>query len=111
MTILSNLDLNNINSVLSQYVGGRADIWLFEISLRKISIRITSDNKDKALCLVAANSKYIKGNFSWKNAHIKVVEFDSADGVMFKIYDEMSEFELICDGGIALAEGSDVEFG
>lgn len=106
-------DINRINQILTEYQGDKAKIWMFDISHIRLAIKIYSKRKDDVLFLVMMGCKYIKGNFKLDNPKLSVKkDFDTETSeVIFKIIDEVRDFELISTGGVALAKGIEAEFG
>jgi len=106
-------DLDKINDTLSKYKGDMAEIWLFDITHTKIALKITSQKYDEIIYLVMGSCRYIKGNFSWKNPQLSIsISFNTEHSENeYKIKDNKANFELTCNGGIALTKGIESEFG
>jgi len=106
-------EIITINKILNEYKSDKARIWIFDISHVKIGIKIYSNKAEEQLYLVAAGCIYIKGFFSLYNPKLSVAQhFDNEiSGIVFKINDRNSDFELIATSGVALAKGLETEFG
>ena len=106
-------DINRVNQILTEYQGDKAKVWLFDISHIRLAIKIYSKRKDEVLFLLIIGCKYIKRTFMLDNPKLSVKkDFDTeASEVIFKIIDDIRDFELISTGGVALDKGIELEFG
>ena len=111
MVIITNL--KEANKWLNEYSNATVDFYMYSISLRRVILKITSRNHLEVLMLVAVNSKYMKGNFSWDNANLQIRlttdQFTGHD--LTFIADQSSEFELLASGGFSLLKGELNKFG
>ncbi|OCA73418.1 hypothetical protein [Chryseobacterium arthrosphaerae] len=106
-------DLDTINEILRKADYDQAGIWLFDITHRKLAIKLYSNENEDVIYLVMGSCLYIKGNFSWKNPDLLVsmvfnIEHSENE---YKIRDHKADFELIGNSRIALAKGLETEFG
>lgn len=67
-------DIDQINQRLSGFNGGSARIWLFDISLTRLLLRIERKGLDTVLGLLAAGCSRISGPFSWNVSSLEVVQ-------------------------------------
>ncbi|MGI9650143.1 hypothetical protein [Chryseobacterium sp. RLHN22] len=108
-------DLNKINQKLKNFKGSKAQFWLFDISHKKIAIRISISNKEDedVMYLVIASCQYIRGDFSWNNPNIYVDKYYDEKKMehVYRLLDLNADFKLEGLSGIALAKGLESEFG
>ncbi|MBN9386281.1 MAG: hypothetical protein J0H74_36315 [Chitinophagaceae bacterium] len=105
-------ELNDINSTLRTYQGGRAKIWAFKLTLNRIFLQVNLSTQENIVYIVAASCEHINGPFSWNNVDISVIiekDKETSETISYAI-DKKSGFELIASGGIILAQGSEREF-
>lgn len=81
--------------VLDRFCGADARIWLYDISLKRIVLRLTRSDLQDALHVVGVGCAHIVAHFSWSNASISFVEEESANET--RIIDQAAGFELICN--------------
>jgi hypothetical protein len=98
--------------LLEKYSGSRAQIWGFNISLKRLLLKLAKSNESNVLFIIVVGCEHITGPFSWNNSCILLsVENDSATSEQVtKVKDKAAGFELISSGGFALALGLDSEF-
>jgi hypothetical protein len=106
-------DLNKINEILSNFKGNKAQLWLFDITHKRMAIRISINNKDEVIYLVMASCKYIRGIFSWNNPNFHVDKYYNDEKMenIYRLIDKDIDFQLESSAGIALAKGFEDEFG
>ncbi|MBP2616381.1 hypothetical protein [Chryseobacterium jejuense] len=90
----------------------RAQIWLFDISHKRIAIRFYFNENDKIAYIIMVNCEYIQGFFSVDNPTFSISQFLNNVSLenMYKIIDENNNFELI-SRGIVFVKGKESEFG
>lgn len=90
----------------------RAQIWLFDISHKRIVIRLSFNEDDKIAYIIMVNCEYIKGYFSVDHPTFSVSQFLNNVSLEneYRIIDENNNFELI-SGGIVLVIGEESKFG
>lgn len=106
-------ELQEANSVLQSYKGGKASVWLYSVSLKRLAVRVSLPNINYITYIIGVSCDQICGPFSWDNANI-VIEVESyfdKEGPITKIYDNFAGFILSASGGFSLAQGLDSEFG
>ena len=72
-----NNDINNVNSVLSQFKGANAKIWLFSSTLSRLVIRfwIFSEKENRVIeevFLALLYCEHINGPFYWTDVNVEV---------------------------------------
>lgn len=102
-------DIIAINQQLQGFKGGRVQVWMFNVTHKKIAIRVSHKSQDAVLYIIGDSCEYMSGGFSWLNAdiHIEILE---KEYVNYKIADYAANFELLCSGGVALINGTDKDF-
>jgi hypothetical protein len=91
------LDQSDWAGALARYRGAYAQLWLMQVSLGRLLIRLSMPNVDESLYISALGSEHIVSPFSWENASIVIEEFDTKT----RVFDQAAGFELIC-GGVGL---------
>jgi hypothetical protein len=106
-------DLKESNLLLEQYNGSLAEVWSFNISLKQLLIKLTKQNESETLFIIAVKCEHIAGPFSWENSRVSISkEIDQeSSNTITKIIDNDVSFELVSNGGFALAQGPDSDFG
>ncbi len=106
-------NITEANILLEEYIGAKAQIWIFQVTHKRLLLKLSLSNLDKVVYIVAVTCEHMTGPFSWKNANVKVTlstDRNTSENVT-KISDAGNKFELITSGGFALAYGKDIEFG
>ena len=88
---------------LEKYKGANAKIWLYNVSLRRIAIRLSFSNQKRVLYIIILGCEYIKGLFSWENSELSIISDKKTE--RYEINDKSSAFKLLFSGGYGLAEG------
>ena len=106
-------DINQINKILENFKGDKAQFWLYDITHKKIAIRISINNRDEVIYLVMASCQYIRGIFSWDNPIFYVDKYYNVKEMenIYRLVDKSVDFQLEGSGGIALAKGLENELG
>ena len=103
-TMKNIIDIDDFDAVLNQYRGAYTQIWLFNVSLKRIVLRLTNGNNN-ALYIVGITCRHIVSSFSWKSSNITIYKMKNADeGEDTIVEDKDSGFKLIC-GGVSLVDG------
>jgi hypothetical protein len=105
-------DIKESIYLLEKYNGSCVQIWGFNISLKRLLLKLTKSNESYVLFIIVVGCEHFTGPFSWKNSCILLsIENDSVTSEQVtKIKDKAAGFELISTGGFALAQGLDSEF-
>lgn len=105
-------DFQESLSLLANYSGAFAQIWAFNITLKRLLIKLTKTDDPQILFVIVVGCEHINGPFSWANSNITITKETGQDGnVTTLIKDGQANFELVSNGGFALALGSEAEFG
>jgi len=110
MKVITNI--NEANILLKNFVGANTQIFSFDISHKKLIIRLTKEHLVEVLYIAVVSCEQITCSFSWKNMNMSIVSFKDKETkeTMTKIFDEESGFELVSSGGFSLAMGIESEF-
>jgi hypothetical protein len=93
------------NSLLHEWRGASAEVWMFHLSLRRLAILLRLPERSVALYVVAVGCKHMNGPFRWSDAKLSVADLDQSGGEGHtRVNDENAHFELICDGGVTLCQ-------
>lgn len=105
--------LNQINETLKDFEGDKAQLWLYDITHKKIAIRISINNGDNVIYLVMASCQYIRGTFSWENPNVYVDKYYDEKKMenIYLLKDINVDFQLEATSGVVLAKGLESEFG
>lgn len=102
-TVVSEADRD---AVLQQWMGSAAIVWLFNVSLGRMAIRLErSPHEAEVLYIVAVRTQYMCGPFRWKDSQIRVQSQTGEGDTVYLITDEEAGFKLRCDGGVVLLRG------
>jgi hypothetical protein len=96
------LDPSESSASLNRYRGGSAQVWLFQVSHKRLILRLSLPDQQESLYIVAITCEHIVGPFSWRNASVSVVATEPE--LITRVIDESAGFELVC-GGVALCLG------
>jgi hypothetical protein len=100
------VDLQAQNSILNEWRGANAKIWLFHVTHKRLALHLFRTDEHEAIYIVAVSCEKIAGPFSWKNADISIaVEQDSQGESVYHVLDRQAGFELLCSGGVVMARG------
>ncbi len=84
--------VDQINQRLALFDGGIAKVWLFDVSLTRLLLRIHRNGVDTVLGLLAVTCSKISGPFSWNVSRLAV----SQDNRTARIEDVGASFLLEC---------------
>ena len=95
-------------SVLAQWSGAYAKIWIFHISRKRLAINLSRKDGQEALFIVGIACERISGPFRWDEADIAIItEPPNQWGeVRRRIVDKQAGFELVCSD-VTIAHGPD----
>ena len=94
----------DILSTLDRYKGAYAQIWKFNISHKKLAIRLSLSFEEESLYLLCIGCEFIRGPFSWDDCNIqyKVGMMSNTNGdILCSITDDMVDFKIIASGEIS----------
>ncbi|ALR31182.1 hypothetical protein ATE47_11915 [Chryseobacterium sp. IHB B 17019] len=106
-------DLSQINRILNKLNGSKAQLWLYDITHKRLAIRISINMSDEVAYIVMASCEYIRGNFSWNNPNFSVNKYYNGKRMenIYSLIDNDTDFLLEGSSGIVLAKGVESEFG
>jgi hypothetical protein len=92
-------------SVLAQWQRARAEIWIFDLSFRRLALLLTKAEVNDILYVTGIGCRYITGPFSWDNARLSIAPSDTTrsnitGNPLTRLFDEGAGFELLCDSGV-----------
>jgi hypothetical protein len=85
-------------SVLAQWRGADAAVWMFHISLSRMAIHLYRKGQHESLYIVAVGCERICGPIRWEPADIAIVteQPDKYGAVRRRLVDSRAGFELLC---------------
>jgi hypothetical protein len=85
------VDPKVLNSILNQWLGANAKIWLFHATHSRLAINLFRSGEQEAIYIMVVGCERIRGPFSWKKAAISVaVEQDEHGQVRHHVVDKQS---------------------
>ena len=64
-------------SVLAQWQGARAEIWIFDLTFRRLALLLTKAEVNDILYVTGIGCRYITGPFRWDNARLSIAPSDT----------------------------------
>ena len=92
------IDPDKYNEMLMKWRGSLARIWIFDVSLTRLCLRLARVREPDVLYIVGASCEHIKGPFSWKESEISVLLHEKVGGRLDLVVDKPAGFELQCQG-------------
>lgn len=92
------IDPSTHESVLAQWRGSFAKIWIFHVTRNRMAIMLSRKGEQEAVYVVALGCERLSGPFSWKDASLSVVVDppNQWGEVRRHILDKQAGFELLC---------------
>lgn len=108
-------DLEKQNAILSEWDGSAVQFWLFHVSLKRVAIRISQNDRNDDLYVSAGGCDRIRGPFSWKNCELrmtrsKVWQEGWPPGEQVIVSDQKNGFELVTSGAVLFCGRSKMDF-
>ena len=99
------------DSVVEQWRGAYAQIWMFHVSLRRLALRLSRPDEPEVIYIVAVGCDHIVGPFSWKQANISLITHSSGETerAVSRSVDQEAGFDLRCSS-LAVARGPATDF-
>lgn len=98
-------------AALEKYKGAYVQLWLFSVSHKRLVVRLSFKGRKEDLYIVGVSCKHITGAFSWRDANMLLMHEDilveGEKESITKLVDRKANFELVCDGGLAMVISSD----
>ena len=100
------IDPKQNGTILLQWRGADAKIWMFDVSLKRLGIRLSRKDEAEVLYIVAITCEHIVGQFSWKNADLLVATGRNNEygEPICSVTDSKAGFELLCSS-VVLVKG------
>ena len=97
-TMKTLVDPKNHESLLAQWGGAEAKIWMFHVTHNRMALTLYRKDQSEAVYIVGVACKHISGPFSWNQANVSIVtETPNQWGeVHRRIIDKKAGFELLC---------------
>ena len=94
-------------SVLSEWRGAQAKIWVFHVTHSRLAISLYRDGHAEAIYIVAIACERMSGPFSWKDADVKIIAEppDQWGEIHHRVVDKKVGFDLLCSG-VSVARGA-----
>ena len=97
-------------SVLDKWQGAKAEIWIFDLSFRRLALLLTKADVDEILYVVGVGCEHISGPFRWYDARLSITASDTkrSEGTgdfLTRLFDQGVGFELLCGSGVWLVRG------
>jgi hypothetical protein len=92
------IDITEQESVLAQWRGARAKIWMFHVTHNRMAINICRKGEQEAIYIVAVGCERLSGPFHWDQANI-TINTDAPNQwgeVRRQVVDAQAGFELLC---------------
>ncbi|WP_445456095.1 hypothetical protein [Flavobacterium sp. HNIBRBA15423] len=110
MKIVTNI--KEANDLLKHYAGAKLEIVMYNISLKRILLRLSFSNIEEVLYVVGVGCESLNGNFKYINANLNIIQLNNENHDFITIIaDNLSGFTLNTSGGFALVQGVNSEFG
>ncbi|WP_254086117.1 hypothetical protein [Dawidia cretensis] len=105
-------DINEANSLLNKYMGGKAELFGISVGHQRLAIRLSKlDLTTNVAVIVVAQCRHIKGPFRWTNAQMSISCQVTNGERETLIHDDGADFVAIADGGFGVLYGEWNEFG
>ena len=86
------VDIEQANELLQQFIGGRAQVYMFNVSLKRLCIKVESFKLIDVVYIVLAGCKFIRGHFEWSSADMMIeVEYANEYESITKIIDKNAD--------------------
>jgi hypothetical protein len=98
------------SSVLAQWQGAHAEIWIFDLTFRRLALLLTKPEVEDILYVAGMGCCHITGPFRWDNAQLSITPSDSrmsdvTGEPLTRLFDQGAGFELLCRSGVGLVRG------
>jgi len=100
------------DSALAQWRGARAQFWIYDVSLKRMAIRLYRPDAKEVIYVTAIGCEHIVGPFAWEGADVSI-EIDPVGAEHPKtcrVIDKHAGFELLCsDARVVRGPSTDFE--
>ena len=103
------VDAKDQSSVLADWRGAKAEIWIFDLTFRRLALLLRKAGAPDILYVVGITCRHITGPFRWDNAKLSITLSDTAKSdvtgePLTRLFDQDAGFELLCHG-VAVVRG------
>lgn len=100
------VETKNHESVLAQWRGAQAKIWLFHVTHNRMAIMLSRKDQSEVIYIVAVACEHISGPLSWNLADVSVITEPANQWgeVRRRVVDKQAGFELLCSD-VAIVRG------
>jgi hypothetical protein len=104
------VDVDDHASVLAQWHGAHAEIWIFDLTFRRLALLLQKSGTDEILYVVGIGCQRVTGPFRWNDARLSIapsetIKSDVTGERLTRLFDEGAGFELLCRSGVGLVRG------
>jgi|SRR5262249_10617550 len=105
-TMKTLIDPQKHESILAEWRGAQAKIWVFHITHNRLALSLFRNGEQEAIYIVAIGCEHISGRFSWKEADVEIIAEPPTQWgeIRHRVVDKKAGFELLCSG-VAIARG------
>jgi hypothetical protein len=96
------VDSHQHEAMLKKWYGAPARIWIFDVSLTRLGIRLDRMGEPEALYIVGASCEHIVGPFLWDDSEISIITKNESGKPFDSVIDKKAAFELKCRGVVLL---------
>jgi len=106
-------DVVKANKLLELYKGASFQLAIYDISHKRMAIRVFKSNSDQVVYLVGVSCLRMNGDFHVQNSQLLILDKldEETKQMVTVVKDLISGFELYASGGVTLAYGLESEFG
>ena len=97
-TMKTLIDPKNHESVLTEWRGAEAKLWIFHVTHNRLAISLFRKGGQEAIYIVGIGCEHISGPFSWKDADVKIISEPPNQWaeIRHRVVDEKAGFDLLC---------------
>jgi hypothetical protein len=99
------IDPSQYNAMLAKWRGASARIWIFDVSLTRLGIRLSKLDEPEVLYIVGVSCEHIVGPFSWQESEVSIAVKSESGESFDLLFDKKAGFALRCLG-IVMVRGS-----
>jgi hypothetical protein len=98
------------SSLLTEWQGAHAEVWIFDLTFRRLALLLTRAEGDEILYVVGIGCQHMTGPFRWNNARLSISpsetrRSDITGEPLTRLFDQGAGFELLCRSGVGLVRG------
>ncbi len=98
------VDTEQQDTVLRQWYGAQALIWMFYFAHRRLALKLFRPEESEVIYIVAVGCEHIAGPFLWKDARVSIRKSTASttSGATCYVTDETVGFELRCSVAVVV---------